>query len=94
MSKNKEEITVYDKNDTTNFIDSKKPLKLRDLGFKLPKESPTKVLSIRLPTKLYNEIRAFSTNMDIPYQAYIKYLLSEGVEKDIKRRKKRISSRS
>ena len=81
MKKNKAEITVYDDEETTTFINKKNPLKLADIGFKLPKESPTKVISIRLPTELYNKIRAYSTNLDIPYQAYIKLLLNNGIKK-------------
>lgn len=87
MKKTKREITDYDEHDTTVFIDKSNPLKLHDLGFTLPKEGPTKVLSIRLPTDLYNKLKAYSTNMDMPYQAYIKYLLSKGVEDDLRKRK-------
>lgn len=87
MKKTQREITDYDEHDTTSFIDKTHPLKLHDLGFKLPKEGPTKVLSIRLPTDLYNKLKAYSTNVDMPYQAYIKYLLSKGVEDDLKKRK-------
>lgn len=79
------EITVYDDNDTVNFIDKDKPLSLENLGLKLPKESHSKILSIRLTRELYNRLRAFSTNLDMPYQAYIKYLLNRGLENDIGR---------
>ena len=76
------EITDYDQMDTTTFIDASKPLGLADLKLRLPEEGPTKVVSIRLPTNLLNQIKAFSTNNDIPYQAYIKYLLSQGIKRD------------
>jgi predicted DNA binding CopG/RHH family protein len=88
MKKANREITVYDSNDTTVFIDKKHPLKLEDLGFKLPKEGPTKVVSIRIPTSLYNRLKAYSTDADMPYQAYIKYLLNQGVERDLKKEKR------
>jgi len=78
-------INVYDKNDTTAFIDASNQKSLADLGFELPDEPPSKVISLRIPTKLYNKIRAYSTNIDMPYQAYIKYLLSKGIEKDIRK---------
>ena len=86
MKKNKKEETVYDYTDTSAFIDKNKPLSLSDLGFRLPKEKPTKIISIRLPTHLYNQIRAYSTERDMPYQAYIKYLLSKGLQKDLKKK--------
>jgi predicted DNA binding CopG/RHH family protein len=82
MKRTVHEIIDYDENDTTAFINKDHPLKLQDLGFKLPKEKPTKVISIRLPTDLYNKLKAYSTNMDIPYQAYIKYLLNRGIKED------------
>jgi len=82
MRKITREIPDYDDNDTTAFIDKSKPLKLQDLGLRLPKEGPTKVISIRLPIALYNQLKARSTNMDMPYQAYIKYLLNKGIERE------------
>lgn len=90
--KNKKEILVYDSNDTTEFIDKTKPKKLEDIGIKLPKEAPTKVISIRIPTGLYNNIRAFSTNIDIPYQATIKMLLEKGIKKEQAQAKKQRTS--
>lgn len=74
------EITCYDQTDTSNMIESQNPLTLNDLGLMLPKESPTKLISIRIPTPLYHQIRALSTNLDMPYQAYMKYLLAEGLK--------------
>jgi predicted DNA binding CopG/RHH family protein len=88
MKKTAHEIIDYDENDTTAFIDRNHPLSLQALGFKLPKEKPTKVISIRLPTDLYNKLKAYSTNMDIPYQAYIKYLLNKGIKEDSPKKKK------
>lgn len=84
MKKNKlKEIIRYDYNDTTDFIDKSHPLKLNDLGFTLPKEAPTKIVTVRIPTKLYNAIKAFSTNIDMPYQALIKYFLNEGMKREL-----------
>lgn len=82
MKTKNNEIKTYDKNDTTLFIQKKFPKKLTDLGIQLPKESSTKVISLRLPTSLYNRLKAYATNIDMPYQAYIKYLLNKGLEKD------------
>ena len=79
----KTEITLYDDYDTTSFINKKKPLSLKDIGLKLPTESPTTVISIRLPNKMLNAIRAFSSENDLPYQSVIKLFL----QKEIKRNK-------
>jgi predicted DNA binding CopG/RHH family protein len=76
------EIKLYDENDTTHFIDVSKPKSLKDLGFKLPAEPPTKVVSIRLPINLFNKIKAYATNIDMPYQAFIKYVLNKELEKE------------
>lgn len=84
MKKTKNSRTPYDDFDTTEFINPAKPLKLKDIGLKLPSEPPTKIISIRLPTKMYNDIKSRSTNIDMPYQAYIKYLLNEGLKKSHK----------
>lgn len=82
MKKNKKEILDYDNHETTGFIDKSNPKTLEDIGIKLPKEAPTKVISIRLPTGLYNNIRAYSTNLDIPYQATIKMLLEKSIQQE------------
>ena len=42
MKTRHKEIKLYDENDTTYFIDKTKPKSLKDLGFKLPAEPPTK----------------------------------------------------
>jgi predicted DNA binding CopG/RHH family protein len=93
MKKTTHEVIDYDENDTTAFIDKDRRLKLQDLGFTLPKEKPTKVISIRLPTDLYNKLKAYSTNMDISYQAYIKYLLNKGITEDSSKKNVKASSR-
>ncbi len=79
-SATKREIRVYDNNDTSTFIDRKRRMTLADLNFELPNESPTKVLSLRLPTSLLNRIKAYAGEHDVPYSAMIKMLLVEGME--------------
>ena len=72
-------IEDYDATDTTGMIDRSKPLKYEDIGLRLPKAPPTQVISIRLPSALLNNIRAISSQTDIPYQALIKLFLSDSV---------------
>ena len=83
--KHKHSYDVYDTSETSEFIDKTKRLSLADLSLKLPSDPPTRVISVRIPTSLYNVIKAYSTQRDIPYQAYIKYLLAQGVEKNQKK---------
>ena len=75
------EIRDYDSDDTTAMIDPRKPLRFEDLGLELPETPATQVISIRLPSALLNEIRAFASQRDIPYQAAIKLFLAESLER-------------
>jgi predicted DNA binding CopG/RHH family protein len=81
--KTNKEITDYDTFDTTPLIDRTKALRLTDLGITLPKEPPTKVLSIRIPTSLLNSIKAYAGDRDIPYATMIKMLLAESLERKV-----------
>jgi predicted DNA-binding protein len=45
-------------------------------------------VSIRIPASLYNRLKAYSTDADMPYQAYIQYLLNQSVERDLKKEKR------
>jgi len=45
----------------------------------LPAVPPTQVISIRLPSPLLNELKAISSETDMPYQALIKLFLSESL---------------
>ncbi len=79
------EIRDYDETDTVGFINESEFLKFEDLGLRLPKVPPTQVVSIRLPSNLLNELKAISSERDIPYQALIKLFLSQSVSSFKKR---------
>ena len=81
-----QELIDYDSFDTSDMIDPKKPLKLEELGIKLPDIPPTQVISIRLPSSLLNEIRSIGSQQDIPYQALVKLFLAQGVA-ELKKKK-------
>lgn len=85
MKKNKKkatrEIKCYDELDTSEMIDQSKAIKYEKLGLKLPDVPPTQVISIRLPSRLLNEIKAIGSQEDVPYQALIKLMISESVVK-------------
>lgn len=75
------EITDYDSRDTSTMIDATKPLTLAQAGVELPKTPPTQVVSIRLPSALLNQLKAFASARDVPYQALIKLLLAESLQR-------------
>ena len=81
MKQSKNEITTYDEQDTLGMIDVTRPLHFEDLGLKLPAVPPTQVVSIRLPSALLNELKAMGSQQDIPYQALIKLLLSQSIDR-------------
>lgn len=75
------EIRDYDTQDTTAMIDAARRMALRDIGIELPQVPPTQVVSIRLPSSLLNQLKAFASARDVPYQALIKLLLAESLER-------------
>ena len=75
------EITDYDARDTSAMIDANKPLTLKQVGIDLPKVPPTQVVSIRLPSALLNQLKAFASARDVPYQALIKLFLAESLQR-------------
>ncbi|OGQ06630.1 MAG: hypothetical protein A3G32_01915 [Deltaproteobacteria bacterium RIFCSPLOWO2_12_FULL_40_28] len=77
----KKEITDYDSHDTTAWINLSQKKKLDDLGFMLPPIPPTQVVSIRLPTRLLNQIKAKASQQDVPYQALIKLALGRFLDR-------------
>lgn len=81
MKKKKEiEITDYDRIDISQLIDRKNPKSLSDLDLELPEEEPTKVVSIRLPSRLLSKIKAYASERDVNYSSVIKMILSEAME--------------
>ncbi len=75
------EIRDYDTEDTSDMIDTTKPLTLKQIGLELPRVPPTQVVSIRLPSTLLNQLKAYASARDVPYQALIKLLLAESLQR-------------
>ena len=75
------EIKDYDTQDTSGMIDATKPRTLKQLGIELPRVPPTQVVSIRLPSTLLNQLKAYASARDVPYQALIKLLLAESLQR-------------
>jgi len=80
-SRRRAEIRDYDTQDTSNMIDTTKPLTLKRIGIELPRVPPTQVVSIRLPSTLLNQLKAYASARDVPYQALIKLFLAESLQR-------------
>jgi len=69
------EREFWSKNDFTDFLDFSKGTKA-----KFPNLKPsTQTISLRLPESLLVDIKVLANRQDIPYQSYIKVLLSEKI---------------
>jgi predicted DNA binding CopG/RHH family protein len=69
------EREFWSKNDFTDFLDFSKGVKA-----KFPNLKPsTQTISLRLPESLLADIKVLANRQDIPYQSYIKVLLSEKI---------------
>ena len=52
----------------------------------MPKLKPsTKTISLRLPESMLDEIRTIANKNDIPYQSFIKIILKEKIDAELKR---------
>jgi len=52
----------------------------------LPKLKPsTKTISLRLPESMLDEIRTIANKHDVPYQSFIKIILKEKIEEELKK---------
>ena len=51
-----------------------------------PKLKPsTKTISLRLPESMLNEIRTIANKHDVPYQSFIKIVLKEKIDEELKK---------
>jgi predicted DNA binding CopG/RHH family protein len=74
----KEEKLFWQKNDTTDYIDWNKA---NYAVFPNLKPS-TKTISIRLPEPLLDAVKELANKRDIPYQSFIKTILSDRIQKE------------
>jgi predicted DNA binding CopG/RHH family protein len=68
-----EEIAFWDKNDVTDFFDTKSAKIVRFTNLK----KSTKTISLRLPEDMLETIKVRANALDIPYQSFIKMLLTK-----------------
>ncbi len=70
-----EENSFWQQHDSADYIDWTKAKRVR-----FPNLKPsTKIISLRLPENLLNDIKILANKEDIPYQSLMKMLLAEGV---------------
>lgn len=73
----KEENQFWQKNDSSNYIDWSQAKKSQ-----FPNLKPsTKVISLRLPEDLLNDIKILANKEDVPYQSLMKILLAQSMKK-------------
>lgn len=68
-----EEMAFWDKNDVTDFFDTKSAKVVRFTNLK----KSTKTISLRLPEDMLETIKVKANALDIPYQSFIKMLLTK-----------------
>jgi predicted DNA binding CopG/RHH family protein len=71
-----EESDFWQNHDSTNYIDWSKAKTASFPNLKLS----TETISLRLPETLLNEIKILANKQDVPYQSFIKMLLTQKVK--------------
>ena len=75
-----EEREFWAKADSTEYVDWSKAEITH-----LPKLKPsTKTISLRLPESMLDEIRTIANKHDVPYQSFIKIILKERIDEELK----------
>jgi predicted DNA binding CopG/RHH family protein len=77
----KEEKLFWENNDSSEYLDWD-DAKL----VVMPKLKPTvKSISIRMPQIMLDELKLIANKQDVPYQSYIKTVLSERINRELHR---------
>lgn len=71
-----EERKFWYEHDSTDYVDYS-PENRVSIEFDSSVEEPVKLISIRLPRDMLNQLRAMATKRDVPYQSLIKMILAE-----------------
>ncbi len=81
FSGDEKEREFWVKADSTEYIDWSKAEITH-----LPKLKPsTKTISLRLPEAMLDEIRTIANKHDVPYQSFIKIILKERIDEELKK---------
>lgn len=70
------ERSFWQKADSTNYVAYQKPLKMRFPNLKLT----SKRITIRIPKVLLDRIKIKAHQLDLPYQSYIKQILTSSIK--------------
>lgn len=74
----REEHEFWQTHDSTDYVDYSKANRTT-IEFDPSVEEPVKLISIRLPRDMLNQLKAMATKRDVPYQSLIKMILAEKI---------------
>lgn len=76
-----EERKFWHEHDSTDYVDYS-PENRVTIEFDASIEEPVKLISIRLPRDMLNQLKTMATKRDVPYQSLIKMILAEKLAHD------------
>ena len=76
FSSQEEEKAFWEIHDSSEFMDWREAKKVR-----FPKlQKSAKTISIRMPVDMIEEVKVQANKLDIPYQSYLKMIISQGIK--------------
>ena len=76
FSSQEEEKAFWVIHDSSEFMDWREAKKVR-----FPKlQKSAKTISIRMPVDMIEEVKVQANKLDIPYQSYLKIIISQGIK--------------
>lgn len=76
FSSQEEEKAFWETHDSSEFMDWGEAKKVR-----FPKlQKSAKTISIRMPVDMIEEVKVQANKLDIPYQSYLKMIISQGIK--------------
>ena len=76
FSSQEEEKAFWEIHDSSEFMDWREAKKDR-----FPKlQKSAKTISIRMPVDMIEEVKVQANKLDIPYQSYLKIIISQGIK--------------
>jgi len=76
-----EEREFWSRSDSTNYIDWKKA----NIAILSKLKPSTKTISLRLPESLIDDLRVLANKRDVPYQSFIKIILKDRIDRELKK---------